>query len=210
MKISKERLKTIIKEEVQNIMEGGAGSGQTLSPEEIRKREKQRKKSDQNRRRKISYMGGRDMVDLMSGHITEDPAEDGCVGNHNFGPDGRFTSPDKAATWSRRDKDCKKHGQYKKKYKGADVSDCGRGERKRCRDGELKYESRETTHEEYMDLLYKYEALQLEFEKLQKVNSKLQSQVKKSKPGGMDMDTCVRTINSIVQSTKGDFGKPSK
>ena len=205
MKITKSKLKMIIKEEIEMLLVcGGDGSGMKLSDKELKKRRKQRDRSDDSRRKMISYMGGRDMVDLSKGHLVEDPAEDGCVGNHNFDEMGRFTNPKDAATWSRRDKSCKKNGQYQKRYKGVSSAPCGRGERKRCKDNTNKYEeSLDKTDDEYLDLLYRYEALQIEFEKV----SKELKQEKSRKSNGMDLSRCVKTINGIVQSTKGDLGK---
>lgn len=202
--ITRSELKKIIKEEIQKFLTcGGAGSGQSLTSDEIKKRRKQRDKSDDDRRRKINYMGGRDMVDLAKGHITEDPAGD-CVGNHNHDKDGRWTNPDDAASWTRLDKDCEKSGQYSKRFKGTSHAPCGSIGDVKCKDGSLKEDE---AKDDYLDILYKYEALQKKFVELQKLARQLKS---RKTPGGMDLDTCVKTINSIVQSTKGDFGKKDK
>ena len=198
MKLTKTELYDIIVEEIASLIEGGPGSGSLLTKAQIRARDRQRDNADIARRRKDSMMGG--LRSLAHG-IAEDDAEDGCVGNHNHGEDGRWTNPEDAASWTRLDKSCKKHGQYQKKYKGPSSAPCGTQGPKRCKDATLKEDPSE---KKYLDLLYKYEKLEAKFN--QAVNQ-LMALRKKATGKGMTFDQCVKTINNVVASTKGDLTK---
>jgi hypothetical protein len=135
--------------------------------------------------------------------------------NPHHNTDGEWSSEGDATSWAINAKgtDCQS-GQYKgKKYKGPQAEPCGRKDRRRkCKDPK---ESLIDGDDSRQDLLYRYEKQQGEYEELKRKYHALKGQYeelyrKAGKPKGMSFPDCVKSINKVVQSTKGDLFKATK
>ena len=221
MKLTKELLKTIILEELKALNCGGAGSGSKLTPQELRKRQKQREDADTRSRRLKSFQGGRELMSLARG-ITEEDEENCSVGNPSHDKeDGKFTSADRAGSWSisKKGSNCA-HGQRAKGPKGKDTSVCGRkNQYKSCATGKIKEDQLDDNNgqeQAFQELHYEHAKLKLKFDELTNKHSQAIAELKRvkallSKAGtGMDWATCLSQVNRATLAGKGDLNKPAK
>ena len=220
MKITKQILKQIILEELQELSEGGPGSGMKLPPAELKARQRQRDDADVRARRLKSFQGGRELMSIAKG-ITEEDEENCSVGNPSHDKEtGEFTSADKAGSWSikKKGKNCKS-GQYSKRYGGKDTSVCGRDNQyKSCATGQIKEDEDDSSQEgqDYQGLHYEHAKLKMAHKELTAKHNKVLAYVEKLKKQittqgqGMSWDTCLQTIDKVERAAKGDLNKPLK
>ena len=223
MKLSREELIKIIEEELKAVLEeGGFGSGAKLTKAQLRQRQRQRDDADRKRRRHINALGGEEMVSLSRGVVEAAEDEENCsVGNPSHKPantpdGGRFTSSDKAGSWSIRKKgkaNCRR-GQYQKKFKGRDSEPCGRGHYRKCSTGKVDEDAlssdNDAQEQDYQELHYKYAKLQREHEELKQKHTKLVAMIKDLKSrvkGGMSWEQCLKQVDAVQRSSKGDLFK---
>jgi len=201
MKIEKAELKKIIIEEIESLLlQGGFGSGMKLTPAQIKKRQRQRDEADKNSRRKVSALGGRELVALSRGIVEAGEDEDlNCSdGNPYHNDDGEFTDDKGTGSWSIRTKGSKcNRGQYSKKFKGTDHEECGRDAPVKCKDGAIKEGSQEEK-----DWMYEYHKLKKQYDVL--VRSFTQLKKKKTpKSKGTSMEACLNWVDNVERAAKG-------
>ena len=230
MNITDNRLKEIIADELQTVLDKKSRSDAKKKPNTARKWKKIKtdkgKPSDTERKRE-GFNGYEDLQKLSKGIIPE--AEDEIEeGNENFDADGRFTTPSKAT--------CKstyfQNGKRKSVNKSlSDKDDTGRGKNKhkgkgrmRCRDNEPLYESKwrqfteelvdiESVSDERVNVpqdLYDAAKTQQKLESVIKMLRKKVEEAGKSpeKKCPLSYQDALKILNSLDKAKKGALFKP--
>lgn len=203
-KVSKEQLKRLVREAITSIMsEDGR-----LSNIEKERRERLRARVKNNARRRKKMLDTQGLEDVGITEKDELPCGSPNANAHH-NAQGEWSSKEDATSWSitKKGPNCQS-GQYKDKYKGPKREPCGRQDRSRkCKDTN-EAELLSDSSDKYQELLYRYEKLQIDFKELEKMYHALKG--KKARGKGMDLDQCIKTVNAVVQSGKGSFGKGKK
>jgi hypothetical protein len=196
--MNRTEIQTIVKKAVDSAFENNPDLvervKQRLSRKEKVKRARARDREEMLKRRSDSM---RPFRSLEAGVFE---AEKNCsVGNPNHSganddSGGQFVSKARAGSWSikapKAGDDCRR-GQYEKKYGSKDNEQCGRGAKRKCKDGTIKEASVQETWRN------RYEVAQSEIAALKREIKRLRT--------AASLEMCLKKVNAVQQAAKGDY-----